>query len=615
MLGITFPAEALIAISGRDEPSVRAALADLVRREVLSVSADPLSPERGSYQFAQDMLRQVAYDTLSRRDRKTRHLAVAAHLRQAFPGDGEEVADVIARHYLDALHAIPDDPDADDIRGQAITTLIRAAERAERAGAPARAATSYTTAAELTSGAADGPDGDGQLDPGALWIRASEAANAATDYAAAVQLASRAREYHLQRGHSRAVARAQAAAGRALHESGRFAEAREQLTAAAEILRVDPDTDTVRALQGLATLEVFAGSPDAWLTAEALYLGQALGVDTAQLCDLFNARGVHLFFAGCWPEAMAYLREIARLADQIGDSFRLGRALLNLSAFLAITDPAAAVDAGRTAAAHLRRTGARDYLATAVLNLTDALIQLGDWDTAGTELTQALDHDGLADIEYLVCIGAWLSALRGDAAAAEETLAGLQDLRASEAPQDHTTLGLAEAFTAAARGRPEEALRRARAVLTHAGALGISHGELVWSWSLAVRAAHEVGDAAATQELLALLDSYQPGHVVPLLRAERDLARARQAGQDSDQSPAAPRSPRPSPACASTALPTTSPTACSTTPSTCSGTVTAGLRRRPSTRPAPSAPGCAASPCWTGPTPPSTLSTRYGPDR
>ena len=71
VLGTTFPAEALIAVSGRDEPEVRAALAELVRREVLSVSADPLSPERGSYQFAQEMLRQVAYDTLSRRDRKT----------------------------------------------------------------------------------------------------------------------------------------------------------------------------------------------------------------------------------------------------------------------------------------------------------------------------------------------------------------------------------------------------------------------------------------------------------------------------------------------------------------------------------------------------------------
>ena len=90
VLGSTFPAEALIAVSGRDEPAVRAALAELVRREVFGVFADRLSAERGSYGFAQNMLRQVAYDTLSRRDRKARRLAVAAHLRQAFPGDGEK---------------------------------------------------------------------------------------------------------------------------------------------------------------------------------------------------------------------------------------------------------------------------------------------------------------------------------------------------------------------------------------------------------------------------------------------------------------------------------------------------------------------------------------------
>ena len=148
VLGTTFPAEALVAVSGRDEAAVRAALAELVRREVLAVSADPLSPERGSYRFAQQMLRQVAYDTLSRRDRKARHLKVAAHLRAAFPGDGEEVTDVIARHYLDALQAVPEDPDAGEIRGQAIDALIRAAERAERTGAPALAAASYATAAD-----------------------------------------------------------------------------------------------------------------------------------------------------------------------------------------------------------------------------------------------------------------------------------------------------------------------------------------------------------------------------------------------------------------------------------------------------------------------------------
>ena len=150
VLGTTFTAEALAAVSGQDEPAVQAALERLVRREVLSVSADPLSPERGSYRFTQQMLRQVAYDTLSRRDRKERHLKVAAHLRTAFPRYGEEVADVIAHHYLDALNAIPEAPDADQIRGQAVAALIRAAERADRTGAPALAAASYAAAAQLS---------------------------------------------------------------------------------------------------------------------------------------------------------------------------------------------------------------------------------------------------------------------------------------------------------------------------------------------------------------------------------------------------------------------------------------------------------------------------------
>jgi class 3 adenylate cyclase/predicted ATPase len=532
VLGTTFPAEALIAVSGQDERSVRAALADLVRREVLSVSADPLSPERGSYQFAQQMLRQVAYDTLSRRDRKTRHLAVARHLRTTFAGDGEEVTDVIARHYLDALNVIPADPDTGQIRGRAITAFVRAAERAERTGSPARTAASYATAAELTAAEETGREPSA----GTLWERAAEAATATADYAAAVQYADRARAYHLERDQDRAAARAQAIAGRALNESGRYAEAREQLIPAVEVLRTDPDTDTVRALQELATLETFAGSPDAdRLTAEALYLGQALDVGTGQLCDLFIARALHLLFAGSRPEAIAYLREAVRLATQTSDNFRLGRALLNLAAAQESTDLAASAEGSRAAAGHLRRAGIRDYLATAIFNLASALVDLGDWDAAEAELVQAMDSDGLADIDYLTCQRGWLAALRGDVASAGTMLAGVQSLRTSEAPQDMTMLFLAEAFTAAARDQRQDALRQARAILAHADSLGISHGDTLWAWPLAVRSAHELGDTATARELLRQLDSYQPGHVAPLLRAERDLASARLAANDGDQ--------------------------------------------------------------------------------
>ena len=100
-------------------------------------------------------------------------------------------------------------------------------------------------------------------------------------------------------------------------------------------------------------------------------------------------------------------------------------------------------------------------------------------------------------------------------------------------------ISLVEAFTAAARRQPQDALRHARGTLAHAGALGISHECLRWAWPLAARAAHELGDTAATGELLALLDSYQPGHLAPMLRAERDLARARLAADDGDPAAAA----------------------------------------------------------------------------
>ena len=390
VLGTTFPAEALIAVSGQDEPFVRAALANLVRREVLTVSADPLSPERGSYQFAQQLLRQVAYDTVSRRDRKTRHLKVAAHLRAVFAGDGEEVTDVIARHYLDALNAMPDDPDTTQIRGQAITALIRAAERAERTGAPARAATSYATAAELSASGTL----DDQRSTGTLWERSAQAAVANARYAMAVEYAGRARGYYLERGQARAAARAQAIVGGALQRWGRHSEARDQLTAAVEVLRADPDIDTVRALRELARLEVSAGSPDAdRLTSEALILGQALDVGNEQVGGLLLIRGLYLVTAERRAQAIAYMRESVRLATLAGDNLSLGRALLNLSDVLAAADPSAAAETARTAAGHLRRTGARDYLAVAVMNLAVALMELGDWDAVEAEFIQAMDSD------------------------------------------------------------------------------------------------------------------------------------------------------------------------------------------------------------------------------
>ena len=122
-----------------------------MRRQVLVIRADPLSPERGQYAFAQGMLRTVAYETLSRRERKQRHFAAAEHLASVFANGGEEVAEVIATHLLDAYHAADDDPDAAELQARAVAALRRAARRAVTVGAPEVAQRSYLTASEHAS--------------------------------------------------------------------------------------------------------------------------------------------------------------------------------------------------------------------------------------------------------------------------------------------------------------------------------------------------------------------------------------------------------------------------------------------------------------------------------
>jgi tetratricopeptide (TPR) repeat protein len=173
----------------------------------------------------------------------------------------------------------------------------------------------------------------------------------------------------------------------------------------------------------------------------------------------------------------------------------------------------------------------------AIMNLGQALMMLGDWDAAERELTQAVDADG--DDDYLSCQRGWLAALRGDAATAETSLGRLRDLRSSEDPQDKALISLVKAFTAVPRHQPETALRCARDVLAHAEGLGISHEFVRWAWTLAARSAYELQDTAVTRELLALLDSYQPGHLAPMLRAERSLVRARLGAQDGEEAAAA----------------------------------------------------------------------------
>ena len=171
VLGKTFTRDALAALAGA-EAELEPLLTALVRKEVLGVQADPRSPEHGQYGFLQDLVRHVAYETLSKRERRARHLAAAAHLSAAFAADEDEVVEVIASHYLAAHEAAPDADDAAEIRGKAQAMLARAGERAASLAAAAEARRYFEQAAEL----AEDPS-----ERAALLDRAGEMASEAGD--------------------------------------------------------------------------------------------------------------------------------------------------------------------------------------------------------------------------------------------------------------------------------------------------------------------------------------------------------------------------------------------------------------------------------------------------
>jgi class 3 adenylate cyclase/tetratricopeptide (TPR) repeat protein len=159
VLGISFSPAALAAVSERRESEVRQMLDALVAKQALGFDDDRRSAEQGQYHFLQALLRTIALSTLSRRDRKARHLAAADHLRRAF-GDATDIAEVLASHYLDAVEADPDAPDADGIRGLARDTLVQAGNRAVSLALGAEARRYFERAATL---ARDEPERAGLL--------------------------------------------------------------------------------------------------------------------------------------------------------------------------------------------------------------------------------------------------------------------------------------------------------------------------------------------------------------------------------------------------------------------------------------------------------------------
>ncbi len=150
----------------------------------MSLQTDPRSPERGQYGFLQDLVRHVAYETISRRERRTQAPRRRRATSEAASVDEDEIAEVIASHYVDAYEAAPDADDADEIQRAAREHGSRARASAPRRSPQPAEAQRYF---EQAAGLADEPAAQA-----ALLDRAAQAAWRANEPVATRALLERA---------------------------------------------------------------------------------------------------------------------------------------------------------------------------------------------------------------------------------------------------------------------------------------------------------------------------------------------------------------------------------------------------------------------------------------
>ncbi len=328
VLGKTFSADALAAIYGQESSEIEPRLRALTKRELLEISVDPASPERGQYGFVQSVIREVAYDTLSRRDRRARHLAAARYFEAL---DEDELAGVLATHYLAALEATDHGPDADALRIQARLALSGAAERASSLGAWDQALEQLRQALDITEDAAERAN---------LLERAADAADLAARYVEAEVLGFDAIEAYRSVPDPSGVARVSALMGGILVDSGKLTEVVSFLEAA--IAAADRPEDDEHRADMLARLS----RAHMRLTEETAAIERAnQALDIAEprrlkriIAESFVNKSASLNALGRLRESVVLMQAAVELAHEIGDLALELRARNNLAMVQASED-------------------------------------------------------------------------------------------------------------------------------------------------------------------------------------------------------------------------------------------------------------------------------------
>jgi tetratricopeptide (TPR) repeat protein len=374
VLGKTFTRRGLAAISGSSEEELDPLLTSLVRKELLTLQMDPRSPERGQYGFLQALVQRVAYETLARRERKARHLAAAGYLEHEAGLEPDEIAEVIAAHYLDAHAADTDAVDADAIKTQAREWLCRAGERAAALAAPDDARRSFDRAVELA---------DDDAERARLIERAGDMAGFANDAVTSAERMADARALFEEAGLTHDAARATARLSLALWKLGRGEEAMHLLDSALEVLeRDEPDENIAWLASEAARIHHFQGDDETAMERVefALEIAEREGY-TAVLSDALNTKAILIPLRP--NESRALLREALAIALDHDLFPQAIRAYNNLAVGAVSEDRWD--DARRYTEAGFELARARgDYsFATSLgMGLVSELIWDGDWEGA-----------------------------------------------------------------------------------------------------------------------------------------------------------------------------------------------------------------------------------------
>jgi class 3 adenylate cyclase/tetratricopeptide (TPR) repeat protein len=133
VIGKVFWAGALASMAGQELRAVEVALHELARKELVRPARTTSMEDEPEYGFWHGLIREVCYSQIPRSARAARHRAAAAWLERKAGERVEDIADVLAYHYLQALdlvRLVGPPEDIEDLQEKARRYLALAAERA-----------------------------------------------------------------------------------------------------------------------------------------------------------------------------------------------------------------------------------------------------------------------------------------------------------------------------------------------------------------------------------------------------------------------------------------------------------------------------------------------------